>query len=148
MNTTTTTACPDEPDDSAEAIARLLSRQAALKHRLDKTTPPPAALAASEALQRQSLDAESKRMLVNEELATALRNALDKQPEEIEKRIQDRLTVIADRFDSTVAHAERSIRNAMPRFNEAGLRYLIHTYGWLTLLLVMSGFLFLVFTRR
>ena len=147
MNTTAI-ASPDEPDDSAEAIARLLNRQAALKHRVEKSMPPPPATTQSETLQRQVLDAESKKMLVNEELATALREALDKQPDEIETRINDRLTVIADRFDSTVAHAEKSICNAMPRCNEAGLRYLIHSYGLLVLLVLMGGFLFLVFTHR
>jgi len=147
MNTTIT-ASPDEPDDSAEAIARLLNRQAALKHRVEKSMPPLPATTESETLQRQILDAESKKMLVNEELAAALRDALDKQPEETETRINDRLTVIADRFDSTVAHAEQSIRDAMPRCNEAGVRYLIHIYGLLLLLVVMGGFIFLVFTHR
>ena len=165
MNTTTTTACPDEPDDSAESIARLLKgggapkhvpddvadllkRQAALKSRMDKTTPPSAATAESEALQRQALDAESKRMVVLEELAAALKDALTKLPAAIRKEVEDRLTVHTEKHENAVAAEGQSIRGAMPAFNEAGIRFLIHVYGWLTLLLVMGGFLFLVFTRR
>ena len=64
----------DEYNDSAEAIDRLLKGQHDLKRRPDNDKPP-ATTAASEALQRQALEADSKRMLVIEELAIVRRFA-------------------------------------------------------------------------
>lgn len=147
----TAPTAPDDPndeyDDSADAISKLLKRHGQLDERMKGTTPP-GEISASEALQRQALDAHSKSMLVVEELATALREALRKLPDVIEAKVKDCQTVQSDRLDSTVAHAEQSIRDSMPVFNESGLRFLIHVYGLTTVALVMIGFLFLLSTHR
>lgn len=156
MSTTVTASTdPDEPnedndpgerDDSAESIQRLLNRQQDANRRLEKAMPPPSpAMAPGDALQRQILDAESKRMLVDEELAAATRDTLRKLPDVLDAKAADRQAVFSDRLDATIAHAERSIREATPKVDEAGIRFLIHLYGSLTLALVLAGFLFLIF---
>ena len=138
----------DEYNDSAEAIDRLLKGQHDLKRRPDNDKPP-ATTAASEALQRQALEADSKRMLVIEELAIVMQDALKRLPDTIEEKVKGQLSPQSDRLvPAIIDDIKSTLRDALPRFNDGRLRYLIHVYGSLTLLILIGGILFLIFIHR